>query len=173
MKTLPCHKTVFWLNAALRKSALTAALICLAVSAVSCRSVKEVQTVIDTVVVSDTTEVFVHDTTKIKEVRYDSVDRIVEKTVYVDTNGVVHEREVERLTHYIFQQDEQYKALDSYYKKVVSELEKQIKDSKEKEYVEKELNWFQKTMIGLGWCFVIALLAAGVCLYIKLKNNTR
>lgn len=171
MKTLPCHKTVFWLNAVLRKSALAAALICLAISAASCRSVKEVQTEIDTVVVSDTLEVFVHDTIKAKEVRYDSVDRIVEKTVYVDTNGVVHEREVEKLTHYIFLQDEQYKALESYYKKVVSELEKQIKDSKEKEYVEKELNWFQKTMMGLGWCFVIAVMAFGVYLYIKLKTK--
>ena len=171
MKTLPCHKTVFWLNAVLRKSALAAALICLAVSAASCRSVKEIQTAIDTVVVSDTLEVFVHDTTKIKEVRYDSVDRIVEKTVYVDTNGVVHEREVEKLTHYIFLQDEQYKEMRSYYRNKVSELEKKLEENKEIEYVEKELNWYQKTMIGFGWCFIIALSVTAACLFVKHKKQ--
>jgi len=167
---LSCHNS-FLLVSGLRKAALVAALICLAISAVSCRSVKEVQIVTDTLAVHDTTEVFVHDTTKIKEVRYDSIDRFVEKTVYVDTNGVVHEKEVEKLTRYIYLQDEQYKVMESYYKKKVSELEKKLEEKAKVEYVEKELNWFQKTMIGLGWCFIAAIVISGICLYFKLKRK--
>lgn len=167
---LSCHNS-FLLVSGLRKAALVTALICLAISAVSCRSVKEVQIITDTLAVHDTTEVFVHDTTKIKEVRYDSIDRLVEKTVYVDTNGVVHEKEVEKLTHYIYLQDEQYKVMESYYKKKVSELEKKLEEKVKVEYVEKELNWFQKTMIGLGWYFIAAIIITGICLYFKLKRK--
>lgn len=169
---LSCHKLGFLLvKSGLRKAVLVAALICLAISTVSCRSVKEVQTITDTLAVHDTTEIYIHDTTKIKEVRYDSIDRLVEKTVYVDTNGVVHEKEVEKLTHYIYLQDEQYKVMESYYKKKVSELEKKLEEKAKVEYVEKELNWFQKTMIGLGWCFIAAIIIAGICLYFKLKRK--
>lgn len=170
MKNLSCHKGFNWLNAVLRKSALAAALICLAVSAVSCRSVKEIQIVTDTVAVYDTTEIFIHDTTKIKEIRYDSVDRLVEKTVYVDTNGVVHEKEVEKLTHYIYLQDEQYKVMESYYKNKVSELEKKLEQKATVEYVEKELSWFQKTMMWLGVGFIVVLIGFGVSFYVKLKG---
>lgn len=157
--------------AALKKVAVVVALICLTATVTSCRTIKEVQIVTDTVDVHDTTEIFVHDTTKIKEVRYDSIDRLVEKTVYVDTNGVVHEREVEKLTHYIYLQDEQYKVMESYYKKKVSELEKKLEDKATIEYVEKKLNWYQKTWIALGWCFIAALVVAGVCLYFKVKKK--
>lgn len=170
MKNLSCHKGFNWLNAVLRKSALAAALICLAVSAVSCRSVKEIQIVTDTVAVYDTTEIFIHDTTKIKEIRYDSVDRLVEKTVYVDTNGVVHEKEVEKLTHYIYLQDEQYKVMESYYKNKVSELEKKLEQKATVEYVEKELSWFQKTMMWLGVGFIVVLIGFGISFYVKLKG---
>ena len=150
-----------------------AALICLAVSAVSCRSVKEIQIVTDTVAVHDTTEIFIYDTTKIKEIKYDSVDRLVEKTVYVDTNGVVHEKEVEKLTHYIYLQDEQYKVMESYYKKKVSELEKKLSHRKNVEYVEKELSCLQKTMIAFGWLFLSMLAIAGMllCFYVLKKNR--
>lgn len=167
---LSCHNS-FLLVSGLRKSALVAALICLAISAVSCRTIKEVQIVTDTLAVHDTTEVFVHDTTKIKEVRYDSIDRLVEKTVYVDTNGVVHEKEVEKLTHYIYLQDEQYKVMESYYKKKVSELEKKLEEKAKVEYVEKKLNWLQKTLMGLGVCFIITLIGFGTYLYFKLKRK--
>lgn len=167
---LSCHKS-FLLVSGLRKAVLVAALICLAISAASCRSVKEVQIVTDTLAVHDTTEVFVHDTTKIKEVRYDSIDRIVEKTVYVDTNGVVHEKEVEKLTHYIYMQDEQYKVMESYYKRKISELEKKLEEKAEVEYIERELNWFQKTLMGLGVCFIITIIGFGIYLYFKLKRK--
>lgn len=170
MEVFQKHKMICCF-AALKKVAVVVALICLTATVTSCRTIKEVQIVTDTVDVHDTTEIFVHDTTKIKEVRYDSIDRLVEKTVYVDTNGVVHEREVEKLTHYIYLQDEQYKVMESYYKKKVSELEKKLEDKATIEYVEKKLNWYQKTWIALGWCFIAALVVAGVCLYFKVKKK--
>ena len=150
---------------------MAVALICLTVSATSCCSVKEVQIVTDTVALHDTTEIFIHDTTKIKEIKYDSVDRFVEKTVYVDTNGVVHEKEVEKMTHYIYLQDEKYNVMKSYYKSMVSELEKKLKEKATVEYVEKELNWYHKTMIGIGWCFVGVLIVVGVFAFFKIKRK--
>lgn len=149
---------------------MAVALICLTVSATSCRSVKEVQILTDTVALHDTTEIFIHDTTKIKEVKYDSVDRFVEKTVYVDTNGVVHEKEVEKLTHYIYLQDEKYNVMESYYKKKVSDLEKKLSQKKGVEYVEKELSWFQKTLMWFGVGFILVLIGFGISLFVKMKG---
>ena len=140
---------------------------------VSCRSVKEIQTVTDTVAVHDTTEVFIHDTTKVTEIKYDSVDRYVEKITYVDTNGVVHEREVEKLTHYIYLQDELYKVMESYYKSKVSELEKKLEEKTDVEYVEKELSWIQKTLMYMGVGFILCVIGAGVYLFFKIKNGKR
>ena len=80
---------------------------------VSCRVVKEVEIQYDTIVNTDTTEVYVHDTTKVTEIRYDSIDREVEKIIYVDSNGVWHEKEKETLHHYIYQQSEEYKAKEA------------------------------------------------------------
>ena len=116
---------------------------------------------------------FIHDTTKIKEVKHDSVDRYVEKTVYVDSNGVVHEKEVEMLNHYIYLQDEKYNVMESYYNRKISELKKEMEEKKEVEYIEKELTWFQKTMIVFGWCFIFALASCGVILYFYIKNRRK
>lgn len=169
---LSCHKLGFLLvKRGLSKAVLVAALICLAISTASCRSVKEVQTITDTLAVHDTTEIYIHDTTKIVEVRYDSVDREVEKIIYVDSNGVWHEKEKETLHHYIYQQDEQYKVKEAEYKSKISELEKKLKEEKKVEYVEKKLNWFQKTLMGLGVCFIITLIGFGIYLYFKLKRK--
>lgn len=169
MNILQSHKLYYWF-AALKRVAVVVALICLTATVTSCRTVKEIQIVTDTVAVYDTTEIFIHDTTKIKEIRYDSVDRLVEKTVYVDTNGVVHEKEVEKLTHYIYLQDEQYKVMESYYKNKVSKLEKKLEQKATVEYVEKELSWFQKTMMWLGVGFIVVLIGFGVSFYVKLKG---
>ena len=177
---LSCHNS-FLLVSGWRKAALMAALVCLAVSAVSCRSVKEVSVVTDTIVKTDTTEIYVHDTVRVLEVRFDSVDRFIEKTVYVDSNGVVHEKEVERYIRYIHYQDELYKAMEAFYKAEVAELQKRIEESdksdvdveKKTEYIEKEPSWFNKTMVAFGWCFVLAVVLFGVYVYFKLKKKTR
>lgn len=170
MEILQKHNMICWFSA-FKRVAVVVALICLTVSATSCRTIKEVQIATDTVVSHDTTEIFIHDTTKIKEIKYDSVDRLVEKTVYVDTNGVVHEKEVEKLTHYIYLQDEKYNVMESYYKKKVSEMEKKLEEKAKVEYVEKELNWFQKTMMWLGVGFILVVIGFGISLYLKLKGK--
>lgn len=170
MKFLQSHILFYWI-AACKKVAVVVALICLTATVTSCRSIKEAQIATDTVLVHDTTEIYIHDTTKIKEIKYDSVDRLVEKTVYVDTNGVVHEKEVEKLTHYIYLKDEQYKVMESYYKKKVSEMEKKLEEKAKVEYVEKELSWFQKTMMWLGVGFILVVIGFGISLYIKLKGK--
>lgn len=123
----------------------------------SCRTIREVEIRYDTVVQTDTTEVYVHDTTKVTEVRVDSVDRLVEKITYVDSNGVWHEREKETLHHYIFMQSEEYKIKESDYKSKISELEKRLAEEKKFEYVEKKLNWFQKMEIYGFWVLLAAV----------------
>lgn len=127
-----------------------------------CRTVKEIEIQYDTIVKTDTTEVYVHDTTKVTEIKYDSVDREVEKIIYVDSNGVWHEKEKETLTHYIFQQSEEYKVKEAEYKNKITDLEMQLAEKQKVEYVEKELNWWQKTFIGIGVVSLVALLCAVV-----------
>lgn len=172
MEILQKHNMICWF-AAFKRVAVVVALICLTATVTSCRTMNETQIVIDTVATHDTTNIFVHDTTIIKEVKIDSVDRYVEKTVYVDTNGVVHEKEVEKLTRYIYLQDEQYKVMEYYYKRKISELNKKLEENTNVEYVEKDLSWFQKTMIILGWCFIATLVIAGVCLYFEIKMKKK
>ena len=167
---LSCHNS-FLLVSGLRKAVLVAALICLAISTVSCRSVKEVQTITDTLAVHDTTEIYIHDTTKIVEVRYDSVDREVEKIIYLDSNGVWHEKEKETLHHYIYQQSEEYKVKEAEYKSKITELERQLAEKQKVEYVEKELSWFQKTLMYMGVAFIACLIGAGVFVYFKIKKK--
>jgi len=174
MKVLySCHNGFLLVKRGMVKAALAAALGCLAVSAVSCRTIKEIEVVTDTVQVHDTNEVYIHDTTKVTETKYDSVDRYVEKIVYVDSNGVWHEKEKETLIHYIYQQDEKYKVMEAYYKKQVSKLEKKLEEKQKVEYVEKNLNWFQKTLMYLGVAFIIALVGFGIYMYFRIKKKIK
>lgn len=173
MKTdfLQSHCVFLLVKRGLRKIALAVVLICLTVSAVSCRTVKEIETHYDTIIKTDTTEIYIHDTTKIVDVRYDSVDRDVERIIYVDSNGVMHEKEKETLTHYIYQQSEAYKVKEAEYKSKISNLEKQLSEKQKVEYVEKKLNWFQKTLMGLGVCFIIVFICFCVYLYFRIKTK--
>ncbi len=108
---------------------------------VGCRCPKEIQTVIDTTAVHDSTaaavhdtlfiiqnvhdtvEKYIHDTTLLSDIKHDSVDRCVEKSTYVDSNGVWHEDRTEHVTHYIYRESNTYKAKESEYKRTIAELE--------------------------------------------------
>lgn len=149
------------------------ALICLTTIATSCRSTKDIQTEVRTEYIHDTTEVVLVDTVKIVEVKRDSVDRYVEKTTYVDTNGVWHEKEVEHLTHYIHEQDFEYKVREAGYKARIATLEKQLSEKAKVEYVEKNLNWFQKALMRLGVGFVIVMLGGAIAGYFYIKDKKR
>ena len=138
----------------------------------SCRSTKDIQTVTETKYIHDTTKVEVHDTTLVVNVKIDSVDRYIEKSVYVDTNGVVHEKEIERLTRYINIQDETYQRMQFYYQGKIEELQSQLNQKQEvKEvFVEKELSWLQKTLMWLGVGFILVVIGFGISFYLKLKG---
>ena len=133
----------------------------------SCRTVKEIE--YQTKIVYDTLEVITHDTTVIKEIQHDSVDRYVEKTIYVDSNGVVHEKEIQRLTHYIAENNEIYQRKESELKEKIADLERQLEQKETVVEVEKELNWFQKTLMVLGVCMLITIAVVAVRWYLKLK----
>lgn len=156
----------------MKKSVIAVLFMFLAVMAVSCRSTKDIQTEIKTVYIHDTTKVEVHDTTRVVSVKIDSVDRYIEKSVYVDSNGVVHEKEIERLTRYINIQDETYRRMQSYYQDRIERLEKQLSEKQEVEIgeKEKELSWFQKTLMWLGVGFILVVIGFGISLYVKFKK---
>lgn len=147
---------------------LLCALVAVAFS--SCRTVKEIEY----------RDVYIHDTVTLKEVvhdsiekvvlRHDSIDRYIEKYIYVDENGVVHEREIERLTQYIRESESEFHQKESEYKERIAELERQLSENQTVVEVKKPLNWFQKTMVGLGVCFIITVAVYLIRLYIKLKK---
>lgn len=165
MRMCSCHITF------LRVALLAASLICLAAVATSCRTVKETEYKTVTEYVHDTTFVFVHDTLLKTQIRHDSIDRYVEHIVYVDTNNVVHEKEVERLTKIIHESDEGYHIREAEYKKTIQELKEQLKDNVQTVEVRKPLTWFQKMLVCLGVCFIIVIVGYCVYLYFKLKTG--
>lgn len=166
MDVLPHHKSFNCLYAAHRKVAMAVALICLTALATSCRSTKTINTETTTEYIHDTMEVvkYVYDTARIVNVKIDSVDRFVERTVYVDSNGVAHEKEVERLTKFIFLQDERYASTISFYENKLKQMKKSLKEAQSTKIVEVErkLTWFQKMMMWFGAGFVIVV--AGFCI---------
>lgn len=171
MKFFQSHRWLNWLLAAHRKVAVAVALICLTVSATSCRSVKEVQILTDTVALHDTTEIFIHDTAKIKEIKYDSVDRFVEKTVYVDTNGVVHEKEVERLTKFIYEQSAESVVREKNYRETIKSLEKRIREMTREKTLVGALPWWKEMLMYLGVGFIIVVVGSIVAFYFYLKRK--
>ena len=144
MRILQSHKCL----AAHRRVAVAVALICLTVSATSCRSTNEI-----------VKEVPVHDTTYITKTQRDStyIDRwrteyIKGDTVFVTNNQIT--------VKYRTNTDTAYKYIEKPVEVVVS----QIKE------VEKPLRWWQKTMIWLGVGFILVVIGFGISLYVKLKG---
>ena len=150
---------------------LAMALTCLIVMAVSCRTIKEIEYVTQTEYVHDTTEKYIHDSTEIVKTVYDSVDRYVEKTIYIDTNGVVHEREIERLTKYIKESSDEYRTKELEYKSRILELESKLNESVKEVLVEKQFNCWQKTLMWLGVCFILSLIIGIAIFIIGLKKK--
>ena len=159
-------------RAGVKKTALIAVILIAVFMAVSCRTHKDIKTEIKTeyIVETDTIVHEVHDTTKITQIKIDSVDRYVEKKIYVDSNGVIHEKEIERLCKYIFLQDDEMRVKEEYYKQKIEELTEKVKESSEThtEYIEKELKWWQKTLMWMG---VLSVFVYWFLLYNKLRKN--
>lgn len=122
-------------------------MICLAALVVSCKTVKTVEV-----------PVYIHDTAYVSHNVHDSI--LIENTIkeYIkgDTMFVEkwHTKYKERVVH------------DTVYK----EKEVPVTITEEKtEYVEKQLNWFQKTLMILGVCFILSVIGFIVYIIIKLK----
>jgi hypothetical protein len=146
MKILQSHRCFNWLLTAQKKVAVAVALICLTVSATSCRSVNEI-----------VKEVPVHDTTYITNTQRDStyIDRWHTEYIKGDT---VWKKDSVLVVRWRDRSD----TVRLYVEKPV-EVEKIVK-------VEKKLNFFQKTLMWFGVGFILVLIGFGISLYVKLKG---
>ena len=108
---------------------------------------------VDTVYISSVE----HDTIKTVEVVHDSVDRVVERTVYVDSNGIVHEKEVERLTRIIDRNAEQYKATNQLLNERIAQLREQLEKSEKVVIKEVKVYVWWPCWVVLGIVVVLGL----------------
>ena len=111
---------------------------------------------------------YIHDTTKTTEVRVDSVDRLVEITVYVDSNGVVHEREVERLTRYIYDLKDAYNSYEHVLQERIAELKQELESKEETKVVEKKVYIWWPLWVAIG---LIVTAVAAVVVFEKVMNK--
>lgn len=125
---------------------MAVALICLTVSATSCRSVNEI-----------IKEVPVHDTTYITKTHRDStyIDRW--HTEYIKGDTVWKKDSV-----LVIRWRDRNDTVRLYVEKPV-EVKKIVN-------VEKKLNFFQKTLMWCGVGFILVLIGFGISLYVKLKG---
>ena len=138
MHELSSHNFVFLV---VKRAIVVAALICLATSMVSCRTIKTVTVEVP---------VHVHDTTYIAHHIHDSV--YIENTEYVkgDTVFKTKVKYVEKL---------KFDTVYEYIEKPVNTVTEVVKT----QYVEKELRWWQKSLMFFG-----ALLLFGIIIYIAM-----
>lgn len=150
--------------------AIFAIVLAILVMCCSCSSVRQAEYITKTEYVHDTTKTteYLHDTTKTTEVRIDSVDRIVEKTVYVDSNGVVHEREVERLTRYIYDLKDAYNSYEHVLQERIAELKEKLESKEETKIVEKKVYVWWPLWVAIG--LIVAAVAA-VVVFEKVMNK--
>lgn len=134
----------------------------------SCSSVKQTEYVTKTEYVHDTTKEYVHDTVMTTVVKTDSVDRLVEKTVYIDSNGNLHEKEIEKLTHYIYDSQEKYQAVNKMLEQRISELNEQLEQKKEARVVEKKVYVWWPLWVAIG---LIVVAVAAVVVFEKVMNK--
>lgn len=136
-------------NRGSRGAVLVAALTCLVIAAASCRTIQTVEV-----------PVYVHDTTYVTHNIHDSV--------FVENNTVEY---VKGDTVFLVKTKTKY-VEKTVHDTLVRYVEKPIEVVKEKtEYVEKKLTWMQKTLIGLGVCFVLSLMAGIAMFVIGLKKK--
>lgn len=132
-----------------RRTVVAAALICLVVAAVSCRTVETVTVEVP---------VAVHDTMYISQKIHDSV--YVENTEYIKGDTVYKYK-----TKYV--EKVRTDTVLSYIEKPVEIVNEIVKT----EYVERRLRWWQKTRMFLGDFLLIGIVVFLVSLAIKTKRR--
>ena len=125
---------------------------CIMFMCCGCRGTEKIEYVTKTEYVYDTMTEYVHNTTKTTEIRVDSVDRLVEKTIYIDSNGVVHEKEVEKLTKCIYDLKDAYSSYEHIMQERIDKLKEELKQKQETKIVEKKVYvwWPCCVMLGIG-----------------------
>lgn len=132
-----------------KRAAVWAALICLVLSAASCRTIQTVEVPVP-----------IHDTTYLTKNVHDSVfvENTVKEFVKGDTVFVVKTK-----TKYV--EKLRVDTIVSY-----NEVPVEVKVETTK-LVEKELNWMQKTLMGMGVCFVLSVLVSIGIFIVGLKKK--
>lgn len=132
-----------------KRAAVWAALTCLVWAAASCRTVQMVEVPVP-----------IHDTSYITHNIHDSV--FVENTIteFLKGDTVVREK-----TKIMYREKLRVDTLLTY-KEVPVEVK--IETTK---FVEKQLNWLQKTLMGMGVCFIISVLISLGIFIIGLKKK--
>lgn len=132
-----------------RRAAVWAALICLVLSAASCRTIKTVEVPVP-----------IHDTTYVKSVVKDSV--FVEHTTheYIKGDTVFVKK---TLTKYIDRVKTD--TVRIYVEKPIGIVKTEIKT------VEKPLNWIQKTLVGCGVLFLLSFVVGVTITIFGLKKK--
>ena len=131
------------------RTVVAAALICLVVAAVSCRSVETVTVEVP---------VTVHDTMYISQKIHDSV--YVENTEYIKGDTVYRYK-----TKYV--EKVRTDTVLSYIEKPV-EIVKEVKTT---EYVERQLRWWQKSLMFFGVLLIVGMFAFVISLALKTRKT--
>jgi len=143
----------------MKRTAHILAVLAVLCTLAGCSGTKEISYVTDTVIVTDTVKETTHDTVKTNVYIHDSIDREVEKIVYVDSNGVVHERERERLTKYIYSKTEEYQAREALLESRIEKLQKQLEQKQEVVTVEKKVTVWWPLWVAIGLLLVPVIAA--------------
>lgn len=132
-----------------KRAAVWAALTCLVLAAASCRTIKTIEVAVP-----------IHDTTYLTHNVHDSVfvENLVMEYIQGDTVFLVktNTKYVEKIR------------VDTLFAYKEIPVEVTVETTK---YIEKQLNWLQKTLIGLGVCFIISLAACALLSIIGLKKK--
>lgn len=166
------YHTVY-LFSGIRRFALTASLICLLVSAASCRSTSEMYRTSDTVVVNSTQVEYIHDTVQVTQIIRDSIDRYVEKAVYVDSSGAVKEKEKEYITKYVYIDNDKYKNTTYELRSIVDSLQSKLNEKETIIEAKKQPSFIQRTLMSLGVVFLIGLVSVLIYYGFRLRLRAK
>lgn len=130
-----------------------------------CGTVSTLEQHVKTEYIHDTVNVYCTDTVVKERTVQDSVERLVEHFIYTDSNGVVHDKEFERLNHYMYESNDMYKSFFCAFNEKLDKLGNQL-DSKKEVVVEEK-------KVYILWPLYIAVpfvLASGFIVYKKVRQ---
>ena len=125
-------RLLFWeIKSKTHKLLLYLYILIFSILGTGCGSVSTIEQHIKTEHIHDTVTVYCTDTVVKERTVHDSVERLVEHFIYTDSNGVVHDKEFERLNRYISSSNDIYKSLFYSFKEKVDQLESKLDSEKD------------------------------------------